>query len=54
MEWVGGHTYSSLFPQEWNDHKGMKMDGMYLCKGNEWNEMELRILIGCFKIKEWK
>jgi len=22
---------------EWNDHKGMEMNGMYLRKGMEWN-----------------
>ena len=31
---------------EWNDHKGMErkgieLNGMYLSKGKEWNEMEL-------------
>ena len=38
---------------EWNNHKGMERNGMYLSKGNEWNGMELT-LIGRFKIKEWK
>ena len=29
---------------EWNDHKGIEKNGMYLSKGNEWkkwNRMEL-------------
>ena len=26
---------------ELNNHKRMEMNGMYLSKGNEWNEMEL-------------
>ena len=25
---------------EWNDHKRMKMNGMYLSKGNEWKRMK--------------
>ena len=25
---------------EWNDHKGMEMNGMYLSKGKEWKRME--------------
>ena len=25
---------------EWNDHKGMEWNGMYLSKGKEWNGME--------------
>ena len=28
------------FIREWNDHKGMKMNGMYLSKGKEWKRME--------------
>ena len=31
---------------EWNDHKGMKMNGMYLSKGNGWKRIE------CNGIKE--
>ena len=31
---------------EWNDHKGMKMNGMYLSKGNGWKRIE------CDGIKE--
>ena len=26
---------------EWNDHKEMEKNGMYLSKGNEWKRMEL-------------
>ena len=26
---------------EWNDHKGMEMNEMYLSKRKEWNEMKL-------------
>ena len=26
---------------EWNNHKRMEMNGMYLSKGKEWNGMEL-------------
>ena len=25
---------------EWNDHKRMERNGMYLSKGNEWKKME--------------
>ena len=29
---------------EWNNHKKMERNGMYLSKGNEWNEMKLNNL----------
>ena len=25
---------------EWNDHKGIEWNGMYLSKGKEWKRME--------------
>ena len=38
------------FIKEWNDHKIIKINVMYLSKENEWEV----ILFGSFKIKEIK
>ena len=39
MKWNGMYLREEN-RMEWNNHKGMKMNGIYLSKGNEWKRME--------------